>query len=312
MLRVFWNDAQTEILRKTVLLQKVETHRVPSEFTWSYMYDWEYEHTEGTRYKCLDYCQPQSAVICYPWEAGYAQTSTIADSGIRFTHPWEAGMYLPGDPMPNYLHMKMDRMVLMVWDEIYELRPLSLLQLQESDRFYKTRTGIPTNYYRPDEYSDLMVIYPRPPITFDQLAETDVYSDTGGFVDWLTGSLDTADTGIVIEEVDMENNLLMIFDYIPYDVMDDVGSWYDPLEVPAWMAKYIEYGVLERAYSADTDGRRPSLRDYWMLRKNAGIKMLNMFNSKRMTGRKYVIGKGRAHKLPRHPTLPSAYPRQAR
>ena len=91
----------------------------------------------------------------------------------------------------------------------------------------------------------------------------------------------------------------------------DLEDGSDESEFPRFIQKYIEYGTLERAYSANTDGKIESLGDYWALRRKMGLEAIKRFKGKRKTDRDYrLITKGeptgRRHR--KEPRLPDTYP----
>ena len=132
---------------------------------------------------------------------------------------------------------------------------------------------------------------------------------------------DTDDFGIVVDDgyveglsgastdiLDLEDNLFMVFSRIPQDLveLDDESDY------PEFLRKYIEYGVLEQAYAANTDGKIESLEDYWGWRKQLAYKALKLFKSKKWADRDFRF---RTKDLParvsrRRPRLPDAYPAQ--
>lgn len=309
ILRVYWNQAQEELFTKVYILSTVENQRVPYQYTYSYTHDWEREFIEGDRLQVFEYSQGQRMVICYPWEAGYwIGGDQPADGGSRNTHPWEAFYAAPAVPIPNLLHNRFLKARYVAFDE-EAITPLSQREIQERDRYYKTRSAEPIHYYRPDEFENHLVIYPRPPIVLDELEVGDVYDDDGGLVDWLTTSLDLADVGMVVEEVARSNNLMIVYYYLPYDIPDDAADWYQELEMPPWYTKYIEYGVLERAYGTDNDGTHGPLKDYWAYRKNVGINILLTYERKLFSDRTFVMGRRYQDRTRRRAMLPAEYPR---
>ncbi|NIT59316.1 MAG: hypothetical protein GWN00_24770, partial [Aliifodinibius sp.] len=69
--------------------------------------------------------------------------------------------------------------------------------------------------------------------------------------------------------VDVDNNLLVVFEKNPVEITDTS----DESGFSIFLRKYIEYGVISRAYGANTDGRIDSLADYWNMRHEVGVKM---------------------------------------
>jgi hypothetical protein len=313
----YWNDALLEIARKVGYIEKVHTYKYPPEWSNSYIYDFEYEYTNGDRYQALSQWQARSQVITYPWEPGYFLTnSDVADDGSRFTHPWEAFYSSPADYVPSPFHFKFHRAKYIAYDE-ETLTYASRKSLSSQDSHYRTAQGGAICYWRPDETSNQIVLYPRPSgVTFDDGglpgSPIETYSDTGGIQTWDEAYLDERDTGIITEAIETEKRIFMVFEAIPNLVPDDPGSWYEDIDFPAFMLKHVRYATLERCFGADTDGFIPSLRDFWNTRKEIGISIIKKYKSLRMTDRIFVLGGGMASRVSKHPRLPSSYPRQSR
>jgi hypothetical protein len=83
----------------------------------------------------------------------------------------------------------------------------------------------------------------------------------------------------------------------------------DESDFPAWVRKYLEYGVIAAAYAANTDGRIPTLAEYWQKRKEVGYKALKLFKTKALADRNVQFNPaGNVRGRRRHPTLPDEYP----
>src|SRR5512135_2280635 len=70
-LMAYFNDAQVEMAMKTGLLVRVENHYYPPQYDYSYLYDWERDYVEGTRYQALVVNQAGANVVAYIWEPAY-------------------------------------------------------------------------------------------------------------------------------------------------------------------------------------------------------------------------------------------------
>lgn len=127
-----------------------------------------------------------------------------------------------------------------------------------------------------------------------------------GVISFREGSLLSAEVGAAVAVLETEDNLAVIYDVMPLDV-ESVG---DDLIWPDWMLKYIRFGVLGRAFKANTDGRIPSLAAYWDRRYEIGKRALDAFRSANKEDRDYQLRtKGvRTRLVRRHPRLPDTYP----
>lgn len=303
----FWNESQLELVQKTSILENIESHRYPPEYTWSYLFGWEREYTDGDRIQCLNINQLTGDALCYPWEAFYWGTQlTTSDSGTRFTHPWEAFFTSnPADVVRVKLNSQCLKMKYLAYDEL-KLDPISEKDLSESDGYYRTTMGLVTHYWRPDEYSNQIVLYPRPAaVRFQELVDTEIFDSFGGPVSPSEAWLDSQDTGITIDIIDTEDAIFTVYESIPWDIT----TWVDSnLDLPDWTLKYVMYGVLERAFGSDSDMFIPTLRDYWKGRKELGIQALKKFKRMRSGNRDVVMGRGSRGGTPRRGRLPAGYP----
>jgi len=425
LLRYYWNDVQRDVLRKMPeLLCRWESQPFPQFIMeMSYIHDWEYRHVDPDKenYQAMAYWQEGAAVVSFPWEPGYPDSQSIADDGYRNMLWWEAGQKLCGEPARIFLDRYFHEALVVTYDEDV-LEPLTESEAAQ-DRFYKTSIGDPIRYYRPDDYSNSLIMWPRPSsITFNettfltqdlssysvtedweasdfyvsgvayrayQLHDRESYGiygvhgweysteinafaysyswedkewGVGGWLNpyfadetsygiwgtqafeyeyvflastagpnsatvlertpsryttWLTSFYGGPDDAVVIEKIDdtseevtNADHMTIIYRYAAKDIPEETASWGEFLPYPVWAVKYLEAGVLERAYGADTDGFIPSLRDYWALRYRIGIQILRRFvNASISADRRFVVGKTTQNKRYRHPTLPSAYPR---
>lgn len=300
----YFNDAQVEIAMKTGLLVRVENHYYPPQYDASYLYDWEREYLEGTRYQALVVNQANGDVITYPWEAAYwLSTQETDDRETHYTQPWESHYTTTAETPAIPLHAKFDKMLFIAYDET-RLLPTTKKELAAADPYYQDREGFVTHYYRPDDYSNLLYPYPKPgSITEQETTEDEIFEDGGGIISSDEVWMDEADIGIMTDEINQVDAFVMVYQAQPNEITDTV----DDIDWQPWQVKYIEYATLERAYGADTDGFIPSLRDYWKQRKDLGINALKKFKRMTLTDRDYCLGGPK--KLPRSRLrLPDGYP----
>lgn len=131
-------------------------------------------------------------------------------------------------------------------------------------------------------------------------------ADDNGTIVQLNGALFDGDEGIAVEYVDDENNFLLVYEVNPEDLQADA----DESDFPDFMQKYIEHGVIARAYGANTDGKIQSLSDYWDMRFRTGVVAIGKYKSKRLEDRDFrMVTPGvPARRTLRRPRLPDAYP----
>ena len=304
-LQTYYNDAQIELAQKTGLLIHVEAHYYPPRYDYSYLFDWEYEYLYGDFMQVLTVNQAGGWVITYPWETGYWLTNQdTPDDGDRITQSWEAHYCTPADPPGILFHAKFDKMKFLAYDQ-EKLEPIDEKHLRDTDRWYRTKTGLTTHYWRADDFSNLFYLYPRPSaVTIQEPDVTDTFDDELGINYMAELWLDESDYGAVTDVIATEDALFAIYTAQPNDIVETT----DVSDFPDYLTKYVEYGTLERAYGADTDGFIPSLRDYWKLRKEIGLKALAKFQRLTLSDRDYRLGGQPKPQSSRRLRLPEGYP----
>jgi hypothetical protein len=283
----YFNDAQTEIASKTRILTTVDTSPYPPSYSWSYLYDFEYEYVDGDEYRPLHSHMQSGDIRCFPWEGAFwFETSSTPDDGAEFTQPWESEYLGPSDIIPLPLHRRFERMRFAAFDEL-PIDSITEKEVMQGDPHYRTRTGEVRFYYIPDEYRNQVVLYPRPSnVQWQNEDHTDSLVDTGGIVYGGDSWFDHEDFGLATEVIDADNALLTVYDFTP----KDIGDYDSEPDFPAWAVKYVEFATLERCFGADTDGFIPTLRDYWKSRKEIGIAALNRLTRLALGNRDYRLG----------------------
>ena len=375
LLRVFWNDIQKELVRKLPqLLCRFEAYPAPQfVMDYSYTHNWEYRQIDPDRetWPCLVYDQTLRMVVTHVWESAYSIDAILyyfgegsfgesefgatveggtTDDGYRHTLWWEPGQVVTAEPMRIRLDRQFHRAKLVAYDGVM-LDGLTETEVAEH-HYYKTETGTPIYYYRPDDFSNDVIMYPRPAgPTFNEPGDRDdnhyaasedweiddyylvgpayrpeymheqepdgIYGTHGWeWNDHMTEVRFGPDDARVLErvndvseDIDTDDYFNIIYEFVPNDVPEEDAAWGEFLPYPEWAVKYLEYGTLERAYGADTDGFIPSLRDYWGVRYQVGIKVLERFIRRSIfSGRVNQLG-GYTRKPGRvYPTLGHHYP----
>jgi hypothetical protein len=208
----------------------------------------------------------------------------------------------PADVIKMPLHAKFSKMKLAAYDEKV-IDPISEKELQNGDAWYRTREGETTNYWRPDEYQNQLVLYPRPSPVWDETESYEVLDDVSG-LEGSEGWLDHQDVGITTDIIDTADTLFVCYEAMPTELYD----LEDTPDIAPYLIKYVCYAALERAYSADTDGFIPTLRDYWGMRKKVGIEAIKKWRRMAKVNQDYRLGGGSGRARSRHPRLPAHYP----
>ena len=136
----------------------------------------------------------------------------------------------------------------------------------------------------------------------------EVLASGAGIITQRTGNLLSSESGIATEVLDTEDNVLLVYNVTPTEV-EGTG---DDFDFPDFLTKYVRYGVLSRAFNANTDGYIPSLANYWNQRYQLGIQAIKRFrsNKTRDRNRTFVSENLSARRTIRHPRLPDGYPAQ--
>lgn len=319
-LRNMYNDVQKDFQHKTRVLEDFSVQRVPDLYHVSYMHSWEHEELPSaynTFYQCLT--EHDDFAICHRWEAQAITgiDASVSDYGVKWTHPWEAFMGLtPGDEVRMKFPDNLRNLKFIAYDE-EPIGRTTRKAVQSMNSSYITETGEPQAFFDASESDKEFVLYPRPSTAFaDEIdgnegaaffIDGDTEDTTTGTVATRSGSTDTAQAGAAFDIIDVTNNLFMVYDVNPTDI---VSSW-DEGDYPAFLKKYIRYGVVGRAYGANTDGRIPSLAQYWSSRYEHGIQMAHRYRRNRKNDHDYrlMTQDPTRRRSRRHPRLPDAYPR---
>lgn len=320
-----WNDAQGETLQKAGHIDGVAALRVPPEFSGAYLFDWEWEYADknGKPYQALHYHQDGGSVCTHVWEtqieSGFESAAITDQEGMSFTHPWEA-WYATNphfDMAPLWFPDDFAEALWVAWDK----QPLDYIDrrdMQSRDPSWMTRQGVPQFYTRREETENYFYLYPMPdaPVFDDTIGDEGMVSydagldsenaTTGVVIDW-TGKFKDGDRGTVFDSVEADDNVFLIY---RKRSVDFTGAEDQESIFPDFLTKYVEFGVLERAYSINTDGRIESLRDYWDLRKRAGFEVMNRLKIKKLADRDFRLRAGGTpgRRSRMHPRLPDAYP----
>ena len=322
LLRSF-NDEQRGIQHKTGILEKVQALRVPPMYQMSYMHDWEWQHLdrEGKNYQCFHHNHQSGKVCAHRWEMQHIAGLDVGESeyGSAFTHPWEAWYALdsPNKPVPVWFPPDFHKVKFIAWDkEPIPYKPLK--EIQSDDPSWMTHSGKVQCYTRLDELSNEFVLYPMPssPV-FDDIegelndgmitfTEDDTVNQEYGVLLSRTETTSDGDYGLTIDIIEADDNVLLVYEPIP----SDLESSEDESDFPVFIRKYIEYGTLERAYSANTDGKIESLREYWGYRKKIGLEVIRKYKRSRRVDRDYCLTTKGApgFRTRKEPRLPDGYP----
>lgn len=317
-LRHLYNDVQQDLQHQTNVLEDVTAQRVPQLYHMSYQNDWEFAFLPSTLtqfYQCLSV--HDQVVLCHRWEVQQwtGIPADIADYGAHFTQPWEAYSSLgAGEVVKQRFPSNCNSVKFIAYDES-PIESTSRKAVQSGDSSYVTTQGSPCAYYPCDETDNSYVLYPRPSVAFQSdvagdgvafYASGDTESDETGLIAVRDDSTPSASIGAAVDIIDTVNNVFMIYDVSP----DDMVSLNDEPDYPEFLRKYVRYGVVSRAYGANTDGKIQSLSDYWGVRYELGVQFVRRYVRNRRKDRDYrFVTQGmNPVRGRRHPRFPSNYP----
>lgn len=308
-LRHLYNDTQQDFAHRTQQLEDVAVQRVPGLYQFAHLYEWERQYISDDRvYRALT--PHDEYMLGSAWEAQEAVNlaSDVPDVGAHFTQPWEAFMTTPGDPVLFRLPDNLNSILFIAYDET-TIGGSTKKAVQSRDSSYLQTEGTPQCFYAWDQ--DNYVLYPRPSVGFSNetegegivlFADGDSEDVSTGDVALRTNTFDV-DEGAAFDILDAADNLFIVYRARPTDITS--GS--DESDIPAFLRKYLCFGVIGRAYSANTDGRIRSLGDLWMARYELGVNMTKRYLRNRRQDRDYRMGSGGLRRRAR-PRLPSTYP----
>lgn len=321
LIKTIYNDIQKEVQHKTQILEDVIALRTPPLYQMSYMYDHEWNQLPTSNsqfYQVFHYHQQSNAICAYDWEGQALNKVDESESevGTRFTHPWEAHTSItPGAEIPYRFPADFGALKFITYDR----EPITFTtrkEIEQRDPSYLIHTGSPVYYYRPDDLDNSFVPYPYPSTAWTDdldggeqgmvLFNTDdtVSSELGTII-LRDGTVLQTQTGIAVDLINADNNLFIGYEISPSDIVDI----HSKTDFPEYLNKYIQYGVLSRAYRVNNDGNIPSLADYWEYRYNLGLQLMNQYKFKRTQDRDFRLGtQTLVVKRPPHPRLPSTYP----
>jgi hypothetical protein len=325
-IKSLFNDSQRMLQVRTGIFEDVAIVRVPPMFDFSYVHDWEWPLLTSTtgNYQALRVHQQSAIVYCFRWEPQAVWglvSATAPDEGTHFTHPFEGFLTgdTPGDSIPIQFPAGFHESKLIAWD-LDPITYLSPKDIQLDDPSWVGRMGEPFAYYRSDAYENHFYLYPIPSspewddidalyatyyIGMALYREGDTVDSEYGVISDLLG-LSTGDTGITVDVLDATNNILLVYTKLP----TEINSEDDESDLTSYLQKYAEFGALERAYMADTDGQIQSLQQYWAWRADLGIKAIERFKANRKVDRDYklTIKDAPGFRTRREPRLPDTYP----
>lgn len=314
-----FNDEQKELAQRFPILVEVQALPVPPRYGTGYTHDWEYAYCDqdlGKPHKVFIEDAASGGVFNQAWEieANWNDAAPVTSGGgASITQPWEAWAATANEPVPFWFPPNFGEAKMVAWDENL-IDNVDVKQIQSVDSDWMTHAGQPQAYYRKDATSNEFYLYPQPEsVTWDDesgkgqvlFTDSDTVSQENGTVLYRADYVNQ-EQGIALDIIDAADNILLIYSIEPVAMLgiDDASDW------PSFLTKYIEYGVLERAYAANTDGRIESLRDYWGTRRKVGHQAIERYMKRRTADRDYRLvskgGGGRRNE--RGPRLPDHYP----
>lgn len=319
-LRLLYNAGQQSMQQNFRMLTKIEAIDTPPKYECSYLFDWELSYAPtGAAKRALNYHVQSGISASQPWELILISSSsyTATSRGAYYTHTFEAWQGSPAEYPAFPLPHGFEEMKFIAYDR-KSIYAIDYKTVQNGDPSWMTRTGEPFAYYRKDALSNEFYPYPMPDSALNSnisggqfpmvtFIDGDTLSQEPGDMADRDDTFFTQDIGVSIDAVVYDENFLMVYSKRP----TDIESLDDESDYPVYMRKYLRYGVISDAYSANTDGRIKSLGDYWAWRRDIGYLMLGKFFAKRKQDRDYCFTTHLSRQkgsMSRHPRLPDTYP----
>jgi hypothetical protein len=242
-------------------------------------------------------------------------SASSASGSMAFTHPWEAFLGEQcNQPPPIGMPSQFESAIVVAWDES-PIEYGEIKNIQDNDPSFESRTGEAQSYYRRSIGDNTFYLYPRPSsvswpdggqegvVLFEE--NSTVNTEYGGYI-VADGGEDNLDLGVGIDSVTAAGNVLFIYHKNTADLVSDD----DVSDLPTFLCKYAIYGVLEKAFASNTDGRNMGVAGYWGKRKAIGLKLVGKFMNRRTVDRNIQLRTPGvpAQRNRRQPRLPDSYP----
>ena len=315
-------QAQDELQAEVGAMVEVRALSIPPQSDYSFMFEWENEYIEAgrTRFQAL---RDQGGYMVFTslFEVQsffVASTDETNDSGVGWTHPWEAYSVTPNEPPLWQLPDDFCEMKMCYFDE----RPISSTtraNVMKSDPTNKTRAGEPTTWYMDDDVTRQFSVYPKPSAAVNAdstgsgmttSSEDDTTSSETGAVSRITGKYTSSSVGMTVDTINAKDQLLLVYEISPREITSNA----DDFAWPDFMVKYVCYNVLSRLYGMNCDGRIPTLSRFWFERYRLGLEALSGYTANKRRNRLLMFSGhkqrwGRRKGLPRLPdSYPAVYP----
>lgn len=313
-----WNDSQKTLVSQTGILRGYITLPVPPTTTLTYTYQWEEEFTSKPSSIIYDFLFPYT--YTQPWEASIlVNTTTEVDGGYTNTHGWESYYVTVQNRIKHYFPDDFLSATFMAFDE----KPIDSIfrgQVERGNTSFKTREGVYPSIYIDNIENNVFYLYPKVvntltlspldgeygEVCYDDSGELSFSSDYG-VVTFATNEDLDSDYGVVCHYLGTENTI-----YLEYERSATIYTELtETIDLPEWCVKYVECGVLAKAFSTESDRFDKTLSKHFNSRFEVGLEVISSVLSSIKAMRRYKIEDYEAPSMSRGRVLadlPSHYP----
>ena len=313
-----WNETQKFFCTETGLLEGYTWLQVPPTTEYTYTFRWEKDF--AGKPSTLLYDELHGYSFTQPWEASQLLNVTPnVVGGTTITYGWEAYYDSPQNRIPHYFPENFSSLIFAGYDK----QPVDIVFPEDirspHNNAWKTRTGSRPMLYIEDLTSNVFYLYPA---VIDRWGLSQLNSDYGVITYDSDGDLTpTTDYGVItyIPNDDLDSDYGIVIYYVPKDNTLYIHYKREPMtlssssqtiDLPNWAIKYVEFGVLSKLLSMETDLQDLVLAQHYNERFKIGIQETTKLisNMKSMQAIK-LDGIGQSERYGRKlPDLPSNYP----
>lgn len=289
-----WNEVYLKLSSQSGILDGIVNLPVPPTSYTTYSQEWEEDFTSKPSSLVYNFLSPFT--YTQPWEpVAEMDLDPQVIGGVTCTHGWESYYEVIQNRIKHHFPDDYLSCVYTSYDE----KPIEWVfrkEVEGGNTAFKSRTGAYPSIYVDGVESMDFYLYPKVTSTYGL---TDINGEYGELAYDLDGTLTfNSDYGVGIfsSEDDMSSNYGCI---VMYQEMEDaihliykrkpreVTQSTDDIEIPKWCVKYVEFGVLSRLFSMNSDVFNNQLAGYFSQRYEFGLETIRLAVSKMRGSRVY-------------------------
>lgn len=311
-----WNEIYLKFSAQSGILEGVMNLPVPPTSYTTYSQEWEEEFTAKPSSLVYNFLSPFT--YTQPWE-GVVEVNLTPQvtGGITCTHGWESHYESIQNRIKHHFPDDYLSSVYIAYDE----KPIDWVyrkEVENGNTVFKTREGAYPSIYVDSVESMDFYLYPKVTsvygltdingeygeLMYDSDGELTFNSDYGVSVYSSTDDM-SSNYGAIVMYQESADAIHLIYKRKPREVTQTT----DDIEIPKWCVKYVEFGVLGRLFSTNSDVFNQQLAGYFTSRYDFGLETTKLAISKmrgpRVYKREDLRGVGQSKR--RLADLPSHY-----